>query len=58
MRRSAAQDDSTGGAGLAATEPDQFVLTHHDLVDQRALTWWNQVKNTVMLSEINDKVYI
>ena len=38
VRRSTAQDDSTGGAGLAAAEPDQFVLAHHDLVDQRALT--------------------
>lgn len=34
-----AQDDGAGGAGLAATEPDQLVLAHHDLVDQRTLTY-------------------
>jgi len=38
VRGSAAQDDGTGRAGLASTEPDQFVLAHHNLVDQRALT--------------------
>ena len=42
MGRSSSQDDGAGSTALAATEPDQFVLAHHNLIDQRTLTWWER----------------